>query len=173
MSSFRKSLFVLAGLIALVVGLVALFAPASTRGQGQGGPPDTAARHPFQASVNVSTLGGANGTAQITVPAGTRLVIEHVSAESRSPITPAPLRFDVKTTVGGSTATHYLVSVAQGDQGFPIGITLYRVSQSVRLYADPPAVEVHLDVPLGGPPTPGPLPATGSVTVSGYLVDVP
>jgi hypothetical protein len=171
MHSFKKSLAALAGLF-LVVGSVTLFAPAGTRGQGQGGPPDTAARHPFQASVTLNSTVNA-GAAQIAVKEGTRLVIEHISAESRSPITPAPLRFDVKTTVRGSAATHYLVSVAQGDQGFPLGVTLYRVSQSVRLYADPPAVEVHLDVPLVGPPTPGPVPATGSVTVSGYLVDVP
>jgi hypothetical protein len=163
MRSFCKSLIAFAGL-ALVVGLVALFTPTRTRGQG--GPPDNAARHAFQASVTLGSIVN-DGSAQNAVPAGTRLVIKHVSAESRTPVTSDLIRFDVTTTLGGVTATHYLVSAAQGDAGFPLGITINRVSQSARLYADPPSVEVHLDVPHTGPPTPGPLPASGSVTVSG------
>src|ERR687898_1511673 len=87
MFTFKRSLIALVGLL-VIVGLAALFSPTSTRGQGQGGPPDTAARRAFQASVTVSTFGGADGSAQIAVPAGTRLVIEQISAESRTPATP-------------------------------------------------------------------------------------
>jgi hypothetical protein len=167
MFSFKRSLIGLAG-FALVVGLVALFSSTSTWGQGQGGLPDNAARHAFQASVTLDSDVN-NGTAQVSVPAGTRLVIEHVSAESRAPFTSEILRFDVKTSVGGSLVTHYLVSTEQGGGGLA-PVNFNRVSQPVRLYADPPSVEVNLDVPL----TPqGPTPATGSVTLSGYLVDVP
>ena len=74
MFSFKRSLIGLAG-FAPAVGLVALFSPTSTWGQGQGGLPDNAARHAFQASVTLDSDVN-NGTAQVSVPVGTRLVIE-------------------------------------------------------------------------------------------------
>jgi hypothetical protein len=180
MFSFRRSLTALVGLFVLV-GMLAALTPLVGRGQGnsQSAPPpfsvrdeDNPARHPFQASVTVNST-ASDGSAQIAVPAGTRLVIEHVSAESKSLISNEILRFDVKTSVGGTLVTHYFISAAQGDNGFPVHVAIHRVSQPVRLYADPPSVEVQLDVPGIGPPTPGPVPATGTVTLSGYLVAVP
>jgi hypothetical protein len=75
MLSIRKSLAAAAGLT-LIVGLTAPFAPASTRGRG--GPPDSAAPGvPGPPSPSIDSTVN-DETAQIAVPAGTRLVIEHV-----------------------------------------------------------------------------------------------
>jgi hypothetical protein len=86
----------------------------------------------------------------VAVPAGKRLVIEHVSARIE---TPADREISITTTAGGATAPHWFLL----SEPF---VTISIASQDARLYADP-GTEVRACVQ-----------GLGQVTLSGHLVSL-
>ncbi len=126
------------------------------------------ARQPFQQEVSVSVSDGAtNGFATIDVPAGKRLVVEYVSGYA---VVPAgqTAAFSLQTTVNGVAQSHFLI----GEGPRTVDGTnpdQFRVSQLTRLYADGAAF-TRVGINRGSPHTDS---ASGFMTVSGYLVDLP
>jgi len=95
---------------------------------------DNPARHAFQAQLCVP-FGGS--TCQdpdaLTVPADGRAVIEFVTANCGGPGDGKMLKLGLKTTVGGTTAFHYLVPVTADIAAEQITNS----SQITKIYADP------------------------------------
>ena len=123
----------------------------------------------FQQLIFVAVTEGAmNGTANLTIPAGTRLVIEHVSGWADVPVGQTADLF-VSTNVNSVATTHILLGAGPRTVDNPTNPERFRVSQSLRLYADSGAA-AQVGITRGNPHTGT---ATGFVTVSGYLVDLP
>lgn len=125
---------------------------------------DHPARHAFQRGVTLEFATGEGiASAQFTVPANKRLVIEYVSANIV--LTDGIIfRFSVRTSAGSSTGTHYFVPMSQPN--FPEG---YTISQDTRLYAAPGTtvtIEARRVVNATS------LPSTGFAEISGHLVDL-
>lgn len=125
---------------------------------------DHPARHPFQRGVVMDfETGQGIATAQFTVPANKRLVVEYVSANIT--LTDGVIfRFSVRTSAGDSTGTHYFAPMSQPN--FPES---YTISQQTRLYASPGStvtIEARRIVNATS------LPDTGFATISGHLVDM-
>lgn len=128
---------------------------------------DGAARQPFQRflveQINDGEFNAADRVA-FTVPAGKRLVIEHVSLLCVAP-TGQKLRVRIDATAGGS-AFHQLPLANEGS--FQGGKDDHKASQQTRIYADG-GTEVYFRVARNS--------ASGvagvNASVSGYLVDVP
>lgn len=139
-------------------------------------------RKPFQARIVLSPEGIGNSSAFMAIPAGKRLVIEHVSAIARCPV---GLRMEINFStymdndgdgVGGieditfhrialldqgvfgntaiATANHKMLVFADEK----IGTATYGISVQARLSANPPAGTVGIQAQL---------------TFSGYLEDLP
>ena len=119
--------------------------------------PDNPARQPF-----VATLLSVNpNTSFFTVPSGKRLVIEYVSGQGTLPAGDKLLFVRLQVETQGSIVLHRFLPVLTGTEG---NVDVFLVSQQTRLYADPGSTVI-----LSGPPAN----VIFSVTVSGYLVDVP
>lgn len=103
--------------------------------------------------------------ATYSVPSGKRLVVEYASAWAYLPATGQTMFVRMTTTAGGSSAFHTLALQKREDYGV---LKQFEGAHLVRLYADP-ATTVRVSV--------GRVPAVGTanctVTLSGYLVDVP
>ncbi|HWN99211.1 MAG TPA: hypothetical protein VNS63_08075, partial [Blastocatellia bacterium] len=118
---------------------------------------DNPALQPF-----VATLLSVNpNTSFFTVPSGKRLVIEYVSGQGTLPTGDKLLFVRLQINTGGSTVFHRFLPVLTGTEG---NVDVFLVSQQTRLYAEPGS-----SVILSGPPAN----TIFSVTVSGYLVDIP
>src|SRR5215207_4673536 len=175
MKRFGSSAFALAFFFALFA-----FAPAAGYGQKTSPTPtsvnvvntpavrdaDNPARQPFQSELFLTGVPGSYGALQIAqVPAGKRLVIEHVAV---SGVTPTGQRIfaNLSTGLGSFIAHHPLVVHAQGTN--ENGEAEFAISQQVRLYADP-GTAVTLYATRSS--TSG-MAVVLYATVSGYLVDV-
>jgi hypothetical protein len=93
---------------------------------------------PFQRTVSTTVQGVASrAVLTLTVPAGKRLIIQHVSARLAPTLTSGGVGLEswsVTTTAGGSVATHFL---AKPHQAFGLAVGENAVaSQQVTLYAD-------------------------------------
>jgi hypothetical protein len=176
MYKFKNSLVAFTGM-ALVIGCVTAL-PRPTQGQGGNSgaaPPtfdvnvintplsvrdrDNPARQPFQRRVGVGNPLG--------VPAGKRLVIEHVSTLSSSSGICTLLVFEVLTTVAGVTEAHTFPTQFAGIDGHDV--RYYSLSQQARLYADPQTT-VELSIANSGA---GDCGTRGEFVISGHLEDVP
>jgi hypothetical protein len=131
---------------------------------------DYAAQQAYQESAVTSFGEGAASVALSfsPVPAGKRLVIEHVTVEAQVPVGETA-RCAIVTHLDDGAVAHTLV---MHDQGVvpdpPFDRQSFVASQSVRLYGSQgaaPAVSVFRTSPNG--------PAPVLATISGYLVDVP
>jgi hypothetical protein len=126
---------------------------------------DNPARQPFAATTGLSniTVGFALETI-LTVPAGKRAVVEHVSCLNFLPTGDNFVRFELIYTSGGALTRHELVNTPHGPS-FVGGIDLWAVSQPIRAYADPSTtLEVSLLRRLSGN-------AGYECYVSGHYVD--
>lgn len=123
---------------------------------------DEPARHPLQRGVQLASAAGqGTATAEFTVPANNRLVIEYVSA--RISLTEGHLHwFSVRTAAGDSTGTHFFAPMS-----IPNLPDFYTISQQTRLYAGPGTtvtIEARRTINFGAD--------SGSAGISGYLVDM-
>ena len=127
-----------------------------------------ARREPLQAARNAVMNAGSNVAAVdiVSVPFGKRLVVEQISMTGQVPPGQVVPTFCLITIAGGGGFQHDLLVNVQPPA--VNGDALFRASQQVRLYADPGSPVRTTFVrssPLGK--------ATFSVTLGGYLVDVP
>lgn len=125
---------------------------------------DHPARHPFQRGMVIEfETGQGIASAQFTVPANKRLVVEYVSAHIN--LTDGVMsRFSVHTAAGDSTGTHYFAPMSH-----PLFPESYTISQQTRLYATPGStVTVEARRTFNATS----LPDTGFATISGHLVDL-
>lgn len=102
---------------------------------------------PFQRSLHFTIAEGSRDSfGEIEVPAGMRLVVEHVSVLVQGP--PGQRYFaSLRTTVGATgTAWHYLVFSQQYSGG---GADVYAASQALRAYADAGALPLRIAVSRG------------------------
>jgi hypothetical protein len=135
---------------------------------------DNPARQPFHASAYVGfSNGSASATATITtVPAGKRLIIEHVSVYGQMLVGQTMRRAAIGTSLlnyndGGYVFDDLTVS-PQGSDGVK---DYFVASQDVRLYADPGTQVLGTAIRNS---TAGANPDTAvQFSISGYLVDVP
>jgi len=130
------------------------------------------ARQPFQASTSSIQDGTNVSTVTVaTVPAGKRLVIEFVSATGQVPAGQHVAAMQI-TTIAPPTGGHTHELLVNGQPPFVNGDALFRASQQVRLYADPGSTggaDVRAHFIRSGIEGQGQF----SVTISGYLVNVP
>ena len=106
----------------------------------------------------------SRGLQEYTVPAGIRLVIEHVSGTISSTddvITGATIRTSVGAPILGSHVFQLTLEFSDGS------VRLYSFGGPARLYADPGTI-VTVGISHLGSGTPN-----VNAVVSGYLVDVP
>ena len=133
---------------------------------------DNPARQPFQAEVVGGFADGASTTGDITiatVPAGKRLVIEHVSVFG--------MMLRLQRLVASGTQMHEIGHTSRG-HGPPISaqgsnadgtLDYFIASQLVRFYADPGPISVFAERDSFG----GANPDSVTFTISGYFVDCP
>jgi hypothetical protein len=122
----------------------------------------------FQKEVSIPVANNTlNATASFTVPANKRLVIEFIAARYNLP---SPgfslLDLQIKTSVGGQTATYMLVPIRTLSFG---GLDVWVASQQVSIRADPGST-VTLFVGFPTLLTNG---AAGFFSLSGRLINVP
>jgi hypothetical protein len=123
---------------------------------------DQPARQPFQRGVQLAFAAGqGTASAEFTVPANKRLVIEYVSA--RISLTEGNLHwFSVRTAAGDSTGTHFFAPMP-----IPNLPNIYTISQQTRLYASPGStvmIEARRTINFDAD--------SGSAGISGYLVAI-
>jgi hypothetical protein len=125
---------------------------------------DQPARHAFQRGVVIDFATGKGiATAEFTVPANKRLVVEYVSAHII--LTEGVMfQFSVHTSAGDSTGSHFFAPMSQAN--FPDN---YTISQQTRLYASPGST---VTIEARRTFNPNSLPDSGLATISGYLVDM-
>ncbi len=154
--------------IVLLLPALALAAPQKVKvvnGENKPVPVyDVVKQEPYQwEQMNVEFV-GLSATTSFFVPAGKRLVIEHVSGTALIDTEGEVVEFLVATTTNDMYATHRLSFFSIGSAG---GFTKgYTVSQRMTLYADS-----NTDVVFYAHRN---LPGLGAmhVSVSGYLVDL-
>ena len=153
--------------------LLALVAIPARPGYSQGPPgvlsvkvvnAKSAVQHFLVASLADGDLSAFSNT--VSVPAGKRLVIEHVSALARLQESQSPAEVGFSTTVDGTFAAHHLLLVKQSTGGSTAHT--FVTNHAVQIYADP-GTTIRLSV-LRNTGT-----GSGAVfaTLSGYLVDFP
>lgn len=103
------------------------------------------------------------------VPAGKRLVIEHVSFQVSTAAGCPFVRGSLRTTLNGETVTHRFFFNAVGST--QSGDTVYGLSTQTRLYADPDTTLFHI-ISVDSASCAGTLASPGN-SISGYLVDEP
>ena len=121
------------------------------------------AGQPFHQSANFSFPDGAiTRSASISIPAGKRLVIEYISGHLGVPAGQNITKIVLGVTLNRQFADHFVIRTPIGDSGF--GNEFFGASQQMRVYADDLFINVQRSSPNGT--------AGGTVTISGYLVDV-
>jgi hypothetical protein len=123
-------------------------------------------REPFHRQFVLDWADGTDlSTASYAVPSGKRLVVEYASLSAYLPPSGQSMFVRILTTVGGSDAFHTLALQKREDYGV---LKQFEGAHLVKLYADP-ATTVRVSA--------GRVPAVDTanctVTLSGYLVDVP
>lgn len=102
------------------------------------------------------------------VPAGKRLVIEHVAVRAELPLGQTA-RASIVVSVQDQPIEHWLVMVGQGIvMGTPTHRAVFVASQPLRLYEDPGGgwgVNMERDSDVGG--------GVAYASISGYFVDLP
>jgi hypothetical protein len=129
---------------------------------------DNPARQPFQTSMSLTMNDGFgnNGRSfEFDVPAGKRAVVEYFSAFFQLPTGQKLTRLIVTTNYYGGVFHDFGTTYTGTSAGFDTFVT----SQQTRLYAD--AVGGRIFVNAYRTDSIGT--ASGSVSISGYLVDVP
>jgi hypothetical protein len=160
MNQFKKPLLLLAYLTILYASL-GIANPFMVQGQGAGPNitvENSSADHPALTAIQAQagfSQGSPTGVI-FTVPAGHRLVIEHVSMRATGFFTDAV----VSTTLEGLLANHALVVVNDPSSGKAT------VSQQTTFYADPETDVIFLNTGLGSG-------NTGLMAISGHLVPIP
>lgn len=135
---------------------------------------DNAARQPFQFNASGNFTDGFAGTGPVPitqVPAGKRLIIEHVSVFGSTPLGQKLILASIGVTQqnanSGQPVLHYLVINSAGSDAFA---ARYSCSQMVRLYADPGTI-VSLSAQRDA--TAGTLFGAVAYAISGYFINVP
>jgi len=121
------------------------------------------ARIPFQKQVHISTDITGSGSAVISVPAGWRLVIEHINGFAYVGQKDDIIDYQVGVTYGGEGASYEFHPVVLSD------VDHYHtfVNESFLAYADPGSlVGVFIETASSGAGTPT---ADGYVRISGHL----
>lgn len=107
---------------------------------------------------------GSPPATALTVPAGSELVIEFVSAAGQG--TPGVLvTTSIVTTVNGTTVSHQLATVVSAMANVPSGTAPFDLAQPLRLYADPGTT-----VKLAGCFQGSIAGTVATVSISGYLL---
>jgi hypothetical protein len=137
------------------------------------------ARKPFQVRVAAGIpIGGTAGDASLQIPAGKRLVIENISAIGRSQ---AGSRieiqlfsfFDNGDGVGDNNDITFH-RIALTDQGTFNGVATSSANHKTLIFADEQIGAGHFNIGLEVRlDTPATTSASGQVTLSGYLEDLP
>jgi hypothetical protein len=143
---------------------------------------DPPERKAFQARIAVTPLGTGFQSQILQIPAGKRLVIENVSAITRSP---EGLRMEVNFFCYidnngdgvGDVADTTFHRIALTDQGVFNGTAIASANHKVLVFADEQIGTGHYGVVvqarLNGTYTPGPAAVQAQLTFSGYLEDIP
>jgi hypothetical protein len=100
---------------------------------------DSPARQPFAVGTTITDFaGGSNSLSDtvLTVPAGKRAVVEHVSCINYIDTANNWIRFEMRYTSAGAASKHQFVHTYVGPS-FSSGIDIWSFSQPVRAYADP------------------------------------
>ena len=123
---------------------------------------DGRVHEPIQISggINFDSSGTANQPV-FPVPAGKRFVIEYVSARVQTQPGLILDQFEIWTNAGGNLA-HHMIATPQGKNGVSL------ISQPVRFYAGPDTL-----VSIFARSTTQKAVGSGSLSLTGYLVDVP
>lgn len=122
------------------------------------------AKQPFHAGRGVDGIIDQLGAVITTVPPGKRLVIETITSSSRINLTGAALQPALSLTVNGNAIIHYIGLSPNGQDATR---SFWLATHAVRLYADPSTdVKVHCGASIPGS-------QFCTITISGYLVDVP
>ncbi len=123
-------------------------------------------REPFHHQFSLDWSDGNDfSTASYSVPSGKRLVVEYASLSAYLPPSGQTMFVRILTTVGGADAFHTLALQKREDYGV---LKQFEGAHLVRLYADPATT-----VRVSAGRLPAADPANCTVTLSGYLVDVP
>ena len=186
-----KQSLIACGCLTALIGLIALVTPATSQGQDSGNQPtrdvnvvnpasapvlvrdvDVPLRTPVQIKVNTFiSFGEQNGAEDVyIVPAGKRLVIEHVALESENLILASnAVAGRLLTSFGGKVFSHPFDIRSQA----PVDGVLFVVNHPMLAFADPDttvSVLATVDEPQG-------IGSGGysalSGTLSGYLENVP
>ena len=119
------------------VGIVAVFATSALMNTRPAAAQNKdASKDAFQTTVTLTATSGVQMTGNFIVPAGKRLVIEHVTAGFSVGVG-EKAALDMHTSLDGTTRFHFFVTTPQGT--FTAGASSYdvfRVSQPTRIYAD-------------------------------------
>jgi hypothetical protein len=123
-----------------------------------------------------TSAGSGTGTASVPIPAGKIFVLEFVSFSFSLPSTPSGESLNVKSLslsvngphLDGSTGpVEYQLPIPSNSAGVDASFS-FASNQVLRLYAQPgTTIDVHLTVQSAG----GPLSASASVSLCGYLVN--
>jgi hypothetical protein len=120
---------------------------------------DSPGRAPFEVQVNLS-LSGVSGTG-VTIPAGKRLVIDHISANLSGPSAGTQPYIVMFTTAAGSGSVSTQLAIPQS----PLALQQFDYSAPETLYAD--TLFVSLAFAGSAPPF-----LTGNVSIHGHLVSL-
>jgi len=147
-----------------VTNTIAQPVPTAAQGTTLTRDADNPGRLPFYDGC-VLTLTGTFHNCSVAVPSGKRLVIEHVSAQTLLPVGQRLLQIIVFTTLADSGTRTFFGATLQATQG---GRDFFITSQQTRLYSDPGASAVTLEVyrdTVGGV-------GSADISIFGYLVDI-
>jgi hypothetical protein len=100
---------------------------------------DNPARQPFAVGTGITDFAvGSNSVSDtvLTVPAGKRAVVEHVSCINYVETANSWVRFEMNYTSAGAASRHQFVLTRVGPS-FAAGIDIWSFSQPVQAYADP------------------------------------
>lgn len=125
----------------LAAGMIALMASGATMAQTRAAlvkDVDSPASQPFAFSSNVTGFGASSRSLElplITVPAGKRAVVEHVSCINYLASGINFVRLEIRFVTGGVERRHQFVHTFVGGS-LSSGLDIWSFSQPVRLYAD-------------------------------------
>jgi hypothetical protein len=127
------------------------------------------AKQSFQRELDpLIPAGSFTASDSLTVPMGKRFVIEFASASIDTPQN-TKMWVRIQTTTSGSTISHSLVPELLGNFG-AAGSDFYLTAQPLKVYADAGTQVTVVASVLGGVANTN---SGASVSLSGYLVDVP
>ena len=183
MSRIKNPLIGFFGLMALIIAVSAVI-PVTSRGQANQQAQDvnfinsiktpvpvsdvSNGQQPFQMTATNTITKGVSGNAKtiFTVPVGKRLVIETISTRAELASGDTPDRVEVLTNADSSTTYHELLVLKQGlDLS---GHEVFVGTHYIRAYSEPGTNVVFQFTRSNISDY-----ASGTVTITGYFVDVP